>query len=101
MKTLKDKAKNFIMNLFNKVKRSEIVAKDYLIATLTPDAMEVLKNISALFLKKKEDKIIEDELKSSLNTSDNASGLLAQRVYDFNSSSDDKNTTLFRFHQIF
>ena len=54
MKTLKDKAKNFIMNLFNKVKRSEIVAKDYLIATLTPDAMEVLKNISTLFLKKKE-----------------------------------------------
>ena len=86
MKTLKDKAKNFIMNLFNKVKRSEIVAKDYLIATLTPDAMKVLKNISALFLKKKEDKIIEDELKSLLNTSDNASGLLAQRVYDFNSS---------------
>ncbi len=40
--------------------------------------MEVLKNISTLFLKKKEDKIIEDELKSSLNTSDNASGLLAQ-----------------------
>ena len=38
MKTLKDKAKNFIMSLFNKVKRSEIVAKDYLIATLTPDA---------------------------------------------------------------
>ena len=63
--------------------------------------MQVLKNISALFLKKKEDKIIEDELKSSLNTSDNASGLLAQRVYDFNSSSDDKNTTLFRFYQIF
>lgn len=54
MKTLKDKAKNFIMSLFNKVKRSEIVAKDYLIATLTPDAMEVLKNISTLFLKKKE-----------------------------------------------
>ena len=52
--------------------------------------MEVLKNISALFLKKKEDKIIEDELKSSLNTSDNASGLLAQRVYDFNSSSGTK-----------
>ena len=48
--------------------------------------MKVLKNISALFLKKKEDKIIEDELKSLLNTSDNASGLLAQRVYDFNSS---------------
>ena len=48
--------------------------------------MEVLKNISALFLKKKEDKIIEDELKSLLNTSDNASRLLAQRVYDFNSS---------------
>ena len=56
MKTLKDKAKNFIMSLFNKVKRSEIVAKDYLIATLTPDAMEVLKNISALFLKKKKDR---------------------------------------------
>ena len=119
MKTLKDKAKNFIMNLFNKVKRSEIVAKDYLIATLTPDAMKVLKNISALFLKKKEDnttviveifgsknnklrlktmynsiksddKIIEDELKSLLNTSDNASRLLAQRVYDFNSSSGTK-----------
>ena len=90
MKTLKDKAKNFIMSLFNKVKRSEIVAKDYLIATLTPDAMEVLKNISALFLKKKEDKIIEDELKSLLNTSDNASGLLAQRVYDFNSYSGEK-----------
>ena len=50
---------------------------------------------------KSDDKIIEDELKSLLNTSDNASGLLAQRVYDFNSSSDDKNTTLFRFHQIF
>ena len=52
--------------------------------------MEVLKNISTLFLKKKEDKIIEDELKSSLNTSDNASGLLAQRVYDFNSSLETK-----------
>ena len=90
MKTLKDKAKNFIMSLFKKVKRSEIVAKDYLIATLTPDARKVLKNISALFLKKKEDKIIEDELKSLLNTSDNASGLLAQRVYDFNSSSGTK-----------
>ena len=35
---------------------------------------------------KTEEKIIEDELKSLLNTSDNASGLLAQRVYDFNSS---------------
>ena len=58
MKTLKDKAKNFIMSLFNKVKRSEIVAKDYLIATLTPDAMEVLKNISALFLKKNEDNTV-------------------------------------------
>ena len=97
MKTLKDKAKNFIMNLFNKVKRSEIVAKDYLIATLTPDAMEVLKNISALFLKKKKDKIIEDELKSLLNTSDNASGLLAQRVYDFNSSPGTKVQHLLQF----
>ena len=185
MKTFRDKAKDFILNLFSKVKNNEIVAKDYLIATLTPDAMEVLKTISAihfryevayvainpselkhifdryygenekathqgkplsdteiealvdildkpdklislgyikkhqaetyLFLKKKEDnttvivevfgsknnrlrlktmynsikseeKIIEDELKSLLNTSDNASGLLAQRVYDFNSS---------------
>ena len=39
---------------------------------------------------KSDDKIIEDELKSLLNTSDNASGLLAQRVYDFNSSSGTK-----------
>ena len=97
MKTLKDKAKNFIMSLFNKVKRSEIVAKDYLIATLTPDAIKVLKNISALFLKKKKDKIIEDELKSLLNTPDNASRLLAQRVYDFNSSSGTKVQHLLQF----
>ena len=39
---------------------------------------------------KTEEKIIEDELKSLLNTSDNASRLLAQRVYDFNSSSGTK-----------
>ena len=48
MKTLKDKAKVFILSLFSKVKNNEVVAKDYLIATLTPDAMEVLKAISAI-----------------------------------------------------
>ena len=48
MKTLKDKAKGFILSLFSKVKNNEVVAKDYLIATLTPDAMEVLKAISAI-----------------------------------------------------
>ena len=196
MKTLKDKTKGFILSLFSKVKNNEVVAKDYLIATLTPDAMEVLKAISAiqfryetayvainpselkhifdrhyqenekathqgkpltdveiegivdildkpdkiislgyikkhqaetyLFLKKKEDnttviveifgsknnklrlktmynsiksddKIIEDELKSLLNTPDNASGLLAQRVYDFNSSPGTKVQHLLQF----
>ena len=200
MKTLKDKAKGFILSLFNKVKNNEVVAKDYLIATLTPYAMEVLKTISAiqfryevayvainpselkhifdrhyqenekathqgkpltdveieaivdildkpdklislghikkhqaetyLFLKKKEDnttviveifgsknnklrlktmynsiksedKIIEDELKSLLNTSDNASGLLAQRVYDFNSSSGAKIQHFLEFSKDF
>jgi len=45
MKTLKDKAKGFILSLFNKVKNNEVVAKDYLIATLTPNAMEILKTI--------------------------------------------------------
>ena len=101
MKTLKDKAKGFILSLFNKVKNNEVVAKDYLIATLTPYAMEILKTISALFLKKKEDKIIEDELKSLLNTSDNASGLLAQRVYDFNSSSGTKVQHFLEFSKDF
>ena len=44
-----------------------------------------------------EEKIIEDELKSLLNTSDNASRLLAQRVYDFNSSSGTKVQHFLRF----
>ncbi|EKY12902.1 hypothetical protein HMPREF9075_00206 [Capnocytophaga sp. oral taxon 332 str. F0381] len=46
---------------------------------------------------KTEEKIIEDELKSLLNTSDNASRLLAQRVYDFNSSSGTKVQHFLRF----
>ena len=46
---------------------------------------------------KSDDKIIEDELKSLLNTPDNASRLLAQRVYDFNSSSGTKVQHLLRF----
>ena len=46
---------------------------------------------------KSEEKIIEDELKSLLNTPDNASGLLAQRVYDFNSSSGTKAQHLLQF----
>ena len=52
MKTLKDKAKGFILSLFNKVKNNEVVAKDYLIATLTPYAMEVLKNYFSFILEK-------------------------------------------------
>ena len=70
---MKYKAKSFIVSLFNKVKNNEIFSEDYCFAELTLEAMNILKNI-------------EDELKSLLNTSDNASGLLAQRVYDFNSS---------------
>ena len=46
---------------------------------------------------KSEEKIIEDELKSLLNTPDNASRLLAQRVYDFNSSSGTKVQHLLQF----
>ena len=46
---------------------------------------------------KSDDKIIEDELKSLLNTPDNASRLLAQRVYDFNSSSGTKVQHLLQF----
>ena len=46
---------------------------------------------------KSEEKIIEDELKSLLNTPDNASRLLAQRVYDFNSSSGTKVQHFLRF----
>ena len=48
-----------------------------------------------------DDKIIEDELKSLLNTSDNASGLLAQRVYDFNSSSGTKVQHFLEFSKDF
>ena len=197
---MKDKAKSFIVSLFNKVKNNEIVSKDYCFAELTLEAMNILKNISDihfryevayvsinpselkhifdrhygenekathqgkpltdteieaivdildkpdklislgyikkhqaetyLFLKKKEDnttvivelfgsknnklrlktmynsvkteeKIIEDELKSLLNTSDNASGLLAQRVYDFNSSPSAKIQHLLEFTKDF
>ncbi|WP_454997757.1 hypothetical protein [Capnocytophaga granulosa] len=50
---------------------------------------------------KSDDKIIEDELKSLLNTSDNASGLLAQRVYDFNSSSGTKVQHFLEFSKDF
>ena len=50
---------------------------------------------------KTEEKIIEDELKSLLNTSDNASGLLAQRVYDFNSSPSTKVQHLLEFTKDF
>ncbi len=50
---------------------------------------------------KSDDKIIEDELKSLLNTPDNASGLLAQRVYDFNSSSGAKIQHFLKFSKDF
>ena len=50
---------------------------------------------------KSEEKIIEDELKSLLNTPDNASGLLAQRVYDFNSSSGAKIQHFLKFSKDF
>ncbi|GJH39508.1 hypothetical protein RCZ04_00580 [Capnocytophaga sp. HP1101] len=193
---LKQKVRSFVLSLFNKVKTEKVEAKDYLIATLTPEAMIILNSISDihfrypiayvainpselkhifdrhygenekathqghpltdteiesivdildhpdkiialgyikkhqaetyLFLKrqadstlvvveifgsknnklrlktmynsvKSEENIIKDELKSLLNTSDNASRLLAQRVYDFNSSSNAKVQHLLDF----